>query len=157
MQRINFLHRHPILTLVLLLVLSYGTSSNAQSCSSTVSDVHTFYDFNNVLDGWTHDNTDDFDWRLRSGRTPSNNTGPSGAIEGSHYIYVEASNPNYPSKVTILNSPCYDLPAGTNATATFRYHMYGSRVNQLELQYTTDDITWSNLWSRNGDQGCIKY
>ena len=153
MQRINFLHRHPILTLVLLLVLSYGTSSNAQSCSSTVSDVHTFYDFNNVLDGWTHDNTDDFDWRLRSGRTPSNNTGPSGAIEGSHYIYVEASNPNYPSKVTILNSPCYDLPAGTNATATFRYHMYGSRVNQLELQYTTDDITWSNLWSRNGDQG----
>ena len=37
---------------------------------------------------------DDFDWSLRSGATPSSETGPRYGAGGSgFYIYIEASNP----------------------------------------------------------------
>ena len=39
------------------------------------------------------DEFDDFDWTVQSGKTPSDETGPSEAFDGKHYIYVEASNP----------------------------------------------------------------
>ena len=36
---------------------------------------------------------DKFDWTLRSGPTPSEQTGPSSAYSGNYYIYIEASKP----------------------------------------------------------------
>ena len=42
----------------------------------------------------TQSSSDDFDWTLRSGSTPSSETGPNSAYGGSgFYIYIEASNP----------------------------------------------------------------
>ena len=36
---------------------------------------------------------DTFDWTLRSGSTPSDQTGPRMAYSGQYYIYIEASKP----------------------------------------------------------------
>ena len=36
-----------------------------------------------TLGNWTQDNTDQFDWTLRSGSTPSSGTGPSSGVGGS--------------------------------------------------------------------------
>ena len=39
------------------------------------------------------DKTDDFDWTIHKGATPSHGTGPDTAADGSWYMYLEASNP----------------------------------------------------------------
>ena len=36
--------------------------------------------------------TDDFDWTVNEGRTPSKGTGPKSAAKGKKYIYIETSN-----------------------------------------------------------------
>ena len=47
-----------------------------------------------TLCGMTQSSSDDFDWTLRSGRTPSSETGPNYGYGGSgYYIFIEASNP----------------------------------------------------------------
>ncbi|HHG85224.1 MAG TPA: T9SS type A sorting domain-containing protein, partial [Bacteroidetes bacterium] len=96
---------------------------------------------------------DDIDWTRNSGGTPSSNTGPTSASEGSFYVYVESSSPNYPSKRTILTSPCFALPSAA-ATLTFQYHMWGAAMGSLNLELSTDNgSTWASVWSRSGDQG----
>ncbi len=99
--------------------------------------------------------SDDIDFTIWSNGTPSNNTGPSSASEGSEYIYVEATNPNFPAKTAILGSPCYDL---TNKIGQlkFDYHMYGANMGSLEIEVSIDGgQTWSStpIWSKSGDQG----
>ena len=39
------------------------------------------------------DDTDEFDWSVGSGPTPSAITGPDAAQEGAYFIYIEASSP----------------------------------------------------------------
>lgn len=41
----------------------------------------------------TQDQSDDFDWTLHHGSTPSDNTGPERAHSDNYYIYIEASEP----------------------------------------------------------------
>ena len=47
--------------------------------------------FETDLGAWTNDSGDDADWTRNSGSTPSINTGPASADNGSTYLYVEAS------------------------------------------------------------------
>lgn len=107
------------------------------------------------LGGWSQGTGDDFDWTRRSGSTPSSNTGPSAASQGSFYMYVEASAPNNTSKTTYFNSPCFDLTTLNSATMSFKYHMYGiASMGSLTLQASIDNgSSWSALWSRAGNQG----
>ncbi len=110
--------------------------------------------FNNTIGQWSQEANDDFNWTVRTGGTPSNGTGPSGAAEGSHYVYMETSNPNSPSKVAILNSPCLDFTGMTEAHATFQYQMTGNAVGTIRLEASTNSgITWTEVWSKSGDQG----
>jgi len=111
--------------------------------------------FDNTFGLWANPTEDDLNWVRRTGSTPSSNTGPSGAAHGTHYIYIESSSNGigYPNKTAILESPCYKIPSGPGMYLNFRYHMYGSTMGSLELEITTDDITWSTLWSKTGDQG----
>ena len=57
------------------------------------------------------DTTDDNDWTLRTGSTPSPNTGPQGdhTTGAGIYYYVEASSPNYPNMVFTTYSPTFDI------------------------------------------------
>ena len=124
------------------------------SCNSTVSSFPYSEGFENTLGAWSQDTSDDFDWTVRTGGTPSNSTGPSGANEGSYYIYVEASSPNFGSKTTTINSPCFNLAGVNAAEATFSYQMTGNSVGTVRLEARDDSSqTWTELWSLSGDQG----
>lgn len=131
-----------------------GGGGGGATCTSTITSFPYAEGFEGTLGAWTQGSGDDFDWALRQGTTPSSNTGPNGASEGSSYIYVEASSPNYPSKVTILNSPCFDLTSASQATVEFQFHATGNSVGETVLQASTDNgSSWTNVWSLSGDQG----
>jgi ribosomal protein L18E len=109
--------------------------------------------FEDGLGMWMQDPADDFDWRLRSGATPTSSTGPSGAIDGSIYLYVESSDPNYPTKTGIITSRYFDLTSLTNPKLEFIYHMYGSSMGTLKVEASTDGKNWNTLLTRSGDKG----
>lgn len=128
------------------------TQSGGISCSSTVSLPYS-EGFESSFGSWSQATGDDINWTRNSGGTPSSSTGPSAAQEGSNYIYIEASSPNYPSKVATLNGPCVDLAGESAATFNFKYNMYGASMGSLALQASTDGNNWSNIWSKSGNQG----
>jgi hypothetical protein len=128
-------------------------SGGGTGCNSTINNFPYSNGFENTLAGWTQDTGDTLDWTLQSGGTPSGSTGPVGADQGSFYIYVEASDPNF-SKTAILNSPCLTFASGTTPVATFRYQMTGNAVGTLRLQARADGATsWSTVFTETGDQG----
>lgn len=129
-----------------------GTGGGGGSCTSTVSSFPYSESFESG-EGWTQGTGDDMNWTRRSGTTPSSGTGPSAADDGTFYMYMEASSPNYPSKNATFESPCYDLTGVTNPEFSFSYHMLGSAVGTLALEASTDGTSWSSLWSQSGDQG----
>ncbi|MCK0108347.1 DUF5011 domain-containing protein [Flavobacteriaceae bacterium S0825] len=126
-------------------------------CSGGISSFPYAEGFENTLGAWTQSSSDDLDWIVDASGTPSNNTGPSSAVQGSYYIYVEASgnNTGYPNKRAILNSPCFDLSALTEATFSFKYHMFGdSDMGTIDLEISNDEgSTWTSIWSQSGNKG----
>ena len=137
--------------------INVTTQSNASNgCTGDISSFPYTATLENNLNGWTQDNTDDLNWTFRSGTTPSSNTGPSSAAQGSYYLYVEASgNTGYPNKGAILTSPCFNLSSASQATFSFAYHMYGaSDMGTFALQASTNNgATWTSVWSDSGNQG----
>jgi chitodextrinase/uncharacterized Ntn-hydrolase superfamily protein len=115
--------------------------------------------FEGTIGDWTQVTSDDLDWLVNSGGTPSNNTGPVSADEGSFYIYVEASGngTGYPNKQAVINSPCYDLSSETFAVFSFSVHQFGSSdMGSISLEASGDDgQTWDTLWNQAGNQGDI--
>ena len=100
---------------------------------------------------WTQATNDDSDWTHYSGSTPSSATGPSGAKDGTFYAYIEASvlGVGYPNKKAVLQSPCFDVSALSQATFKFSYHMY-TEDNQgsIGLEASNDNgATWLPIWS----------
>lgn len=133
--------------------VDYSSCSASSGCLASVIALPSNQGFESSFGVWGNDSNDDFDWARRSGSTPSSNTGPASASEGSYYAYMEASYPNYGSKDAILNSPCYYVTV-SNAYARFKYHMYGATTGTLRFQVSTNNGTsWSTLWTRTGDQG----
>jgi V8-like Glu-specific endopeptidase len=123
------------------------------TCPTTAAIFPYNESFENTIGDWVQDNTDDLDWTIFSGATPSNGTGPTAANDGTYYIYVEASNPNFPSKVAIIESPCFDLTAITDPELSFDYHMYGANMGSLEVQVKTSGTNWNTLLTRINDYG----
>ncbi len=113
--------------------------------------------FENTIGAWTQSSADDLDWSLRTNGTPSSNTGPTSASQGSYYIYVEASGngTGYPNKRAILTSPCFDLNGLSNPTFEFDYHMYGStNMGTLDVDISTDNgASWTSIWNESGNKG----
>ncbi|WP_299209724.1 M36 family metallopeptidase [uncultured Dokdonia sp.] len=124
------------------------------TCDSTVASFPYNEGFENTLGAWSQGSGDDFDWTLRTGGTPSTGTGPTAAFQGSYYVYVEASDPNFGGKTTILNSPCFNLAGVSSPTANFHYQMTGTSVGTVRLEARLDgENTWTEIWSQTGDQG----
>ncbi|MEX2597472.1 MAG: S8 family serine peptidase [Salibacteraceae bacterium] len=97
--------------------------------------------------GWVNEEngkTDDIDWRVFFGSTPSNQTGPSGDntqnVAVGRYIYLEASG-NCTEQTAELLSPCIDLTQANEAKLTFYYHMYGAEMGELHV-----DVYDGNSW-----------
>lgn len=113
--------------------------------------------FESSIGAWSQATGDDLNWTRDANGTPSNNTGPSSASDGSFYMYVEASGngTGYPNKQAIFNSPCFDLSGVSTAEINFDYHMFGSsNMGSISLQASGDDgQSWQTLWSQTGNQG----
>lgn len=124
------------------------------NCATTITSFPYAEGFESGIGVWAQGTTDDLDWTNQSGGTPSSSTGPTAANQGTRYMYIEASSPNYPSKVAHLISPCFNLSTLTSVNLTFSYHMYGSAMGSLFVDASTDGgTTWTNgIWSASGNQ-----
>jgi hypothetical protein len=106
--------------------------------------------FENTLGMWQQSTTDNFNWTILSGATPTTSTGPDAAYDGSYYIYTEANN------ITTGWTANLELPVDftnvDNPEISFYYHMYGTNMGSLHLDVY--DNTWHNdVWSLSGNQG----
>lgn len=129
-----------------------GNGGGGDQCSGNVSSFPYTENFESGIT-WNQSTGDDFNWAQNSGGTPSNNTGPTAAGQGTFYAYMEVSNPNFPSKSAIITSPCFDLTSVTDPEISFQYHALGANVGTLVLEASTDGSSWTSLWSITGDQG----
>ncbi len=133
------------------------TTLDVSGCSGGITSYPYNEGFENTLGAWTQSTADDLNWIVDANGTPSSNTGPSSASEGTYYIYVEASGngTGYPNKRAILNSPCFDLSLLSDAEVTFKYHMYGSNdMGTIDLEISDDDgVTWTSIWNQSGNKG----
>jgi len=135
--------------------LSIGEDAGMEGPDCASSESLPFADgFENGEGNWLQDTNDQLDWDINSGGTPSGQTGPSSASEGSNYFYIEASSPNYPAKTARITSPCIDLSQVSESMVMFNVHMYGSRMGELSLEARSEeDGNWSTLWSQAGEIG----
>jgi len=92
---------------------------------------------------WDNVKGDNFDWTQKSGGTPSSNTGPAGADEGTSYLYIETSSPRRPNDKAILRSP--PLILSGSVVMKFRYHMYGADIGSLKVKANEKE-----MWSKDG-------
>ncbi|RNC88234.1 MAG: DUF5011 domain-containing protein [Winogradskyella sp.] len=129
----------------------------ANGCSGGISTFPYSEGFESGIGAWTQSSADDLNWTVDANGTPSNNTGPSSAVQGSNYIYVEASGngTGFPNKRAIITSPCFDLSSVSEATFSFNYHMFGStNAGSVSLEVSDDEgASWTSLWSQTGNQG----
>ncbi|MGV6830203.1 MAG: immunoglobulin-like domain-containing protein [bacterium] len=133
-----------------------NVTNPTSGCTGSVSAPYS-EGFENTLGAWSQSSADDIDWTVDASGTPSSNTGPSSASQGSYYIYVEASGngTGYPNKRAIINSPCFDLSGMTSPTFDFDYHMYGATdMGTIALEASTDNgNSWTSVWSESGNKG----
>jgi uncharacterized Ntn-hydrolase superfamily protein len=136
----------------------YDIGENTPYCRQTVS---TFpYAMNFEQSTWEQEvatcNINSSWIRSRFG-SPSADTGPSGANQGTLYTFVEASNidgQGTSPRDAYIGSPCFVIPSNATANFTFDYHMYGADMGTLSLTASNDGgNNWTTLWSRTGDQG----
>ncbi|WP_431133209.1 immunoglobulin-like domain-containing protein [Psychroserpens mesophilus] len=133
-----------------------NVSESSTGCSGGVSSFPYNEGFENTLGAWTQSSADDINWTVDANGTPSSNTGPSSAFQGSYYVYVEASgSAGYPTKQAILNSPCFNLSTLSEATFTFKYHQYGSaNMGTFDLEVSDDEgASWTSIWNSSGNLG----
>ncbi|HIG32728.1 MAG TPA: hypothetical protein EYQ09_04755, partial [Flavobacteriales bacterium] len=94
-------------------------------------------------------------WRKDNLGTGSSGTGPINgqpSADGAYYLYCETSG-QY-SKIANLHSNCIDLNNFTAPSFVFSYHMLGATMGTLNVDVSTDGaITWTNIWTKTGDQG----
>lgn len=115
-----------------------------------------------LQDGWhnaANFSTDDIDFRVNTGSTPSTGTGPvvdhtTGTTVG-HYLYTEASG-GCDSSTAMLYTPCIDLSGTYRPAASIWYHM---RSDQNVIGKLSVDIHDGERWHLNavspliGNQG----
>ena len=64
-------------------------------------------------------------------------------------MYIEASNNVNTGPFTLTSSTFVECVG----EVSFYYHMWGFYMGTLELEETTDSVSWSTIWTKSGDQG----
>jgi hypothetical protein len=110
-------------------------------------------DFETGLTHWVNVTGDQRDFTRQTGPTVSANTGPSGAHEGSWYVYAETSSPALTGDRYWLQTASA-FTAGPSTELTFYYHMYGITIGTANIYVSTDSgLAWSSaLWTLAGQQ-----
>ncbi|KAK3093169.1 hypothetical protein FSP39_012134 [Pinctada imbricata] len=114
---------------------SSGSDNDELSCGFESSDLCGF-----------SQTVTSFQWKRRSGSTPSSSTGPSGANEGQYYMYTEVSGSWSTGSNAILESAS-TFSSGTKCVQ-FDYNMNGNAIGTLDVM-AGDTV----LWSLSGNQG----
>lgn len=128
---------------------TFNVGSNG--CSSELSTFPFTEGFESGIGIFTQATYDNYDWTRQSGSTPNNRTGPSGAYEGSWYLFAQGKNNNLDA---VIESPCLSISNVSNPTVDFAYSMNGSSIGTLRFEVSTNNgATWTTLWSRAGNQG----
>ncbi len=133
-----------------------GPGPGGDECTGDIASFPYSESFEGNIGDWSQDSGDDLDWTVDSNGTPSTGTGPTGAVDGTSYIYVEASGngTGFPNKRAILNSPCLDFSGLTSPTLSFQYHMVGSAIGTFDVEARTDNTgNWTSVFNRTGAQG----
>ncbi len=107
--------------------------------------------FENDLGIFVQSSTDDMNWELREGTTPSRGTGPASAFNENNYLYLEASRNKF--KTAILNTGCLDLTGLDKPIFSFAYHMYGFYMGSLSVKISRDGGLFETVFEKAGDQG----
>jgi len=106
-----------------------------------VQDFERFEEGTELSSFWEQLETEDLDWTVLSGPTPSKvhvnggGTGPDGDHTSGtgNYIYVEASGDNHPGKRMDMLTPVFDLSHITDTELSFWCHMFSADGNMGEL------------------------
>ncbi|MDG1440425.1 MAG: fibronectin type III domain-containing protein [Flavobacteriales bacterium] len=130
-----------------------GPYSFSTSCGIDLSPYFENFD-SGLSQCWIQETSDQFDWSINSGTTPSTPTGPSDDITGGgNYLYIETSSPRTPGDSAIINSNFIDISNLSNPELSFSYHMFGASIGELSI-WITDATGLSNqIFIKNGDQG----
>ena len=114
-------------------------------------------DLGNDLIGGTIEIGGGIAWRCDTSGTLTPNTGPtfdhtSGDAQG-RYLYMESSG-SCAGEQAVFLSPCMDLPTGSTFALSFWYHMFGSGMGELHLDFLSDGVwTTDVMVPIVGDQG----
>jgi hypothetical protein len=121
--------------------------------STSITAFPYIEDFDNNGGFLTDLTSDSIDWDLNSGSTTSSATGPSGdhTTDTTNYLYVEASSPNSPDKLAVIEGPCMKIDTLNNPYLEFWYHMWGGDMGTLSVEIS-DGLNWVKAWERSGDQ-----
>ncbi|XP_072014802.1 thyroid hormone-induced protein B-like [Amphiura filiformis] len=107
-----------------------------------------------TLCGYIQDDTDDFEWTVLSGATPTNKTGPtvdvSYGTDYGKYIYTEATGQAVGDKARILTPSFIPDPGVPEVCWKFEYHMYGADTGSLSVKVYGQS---TDLWSKTSNQG----
>jgi len=100
-------------------------------------------------------------WQVDNNGTPSANTGPSAAQDGTFYAYTEATNGSN-GQVWNLNGPCFSFPVNSAPYISFYNHMFTNvgvaGMGYLYFQVNTNPTgiaNWITLFADSGDNGDI--
>ncbi|XP_033638977.1 MAM and LDL-receptor class A domain-containing protein 1-like [Asterias rubens] len=142
-------------------VLLEGTAGPSYMGDISIDDIkfHTgicppgeLCDFENGMCGYTQDKTEQFDWKLHKGHTPSYGTGPSHdhtyQTSAGHYMYAEMSSPQVTGDKTRLDSPKYSKTPGR--CLQFWYYNYGYNIGTLNVYKKANDV-YNLIFSRDYD------
>ncbi|PWH84824.1 fibronectin type III domain-containing protein [Brumimicrobium oceani] len=111
----------------------------------------TSSDIGDCWDSSPNNTTSAYRWNVGSS-TSSTNTGPNSAYSGSNFFYTEASSGSN-GATAYLYTPQIDLSGLTTPQLVFYYHMYGSDINTLNVQVSTDNgLTWTTEETIVGEQ-----
>lgn len=117
-------------------------------------DMYLFSNFDNEeLNFLQNVDSDDFDWTLHSGSTPSSATGPQSAKSGQYYMYIEASAPRAEGDKAILSSEIVKFSSVHERCLRFSYHMYGSAIGSLAVYFQGNSTNKTLTFQKIGDQG----
>ncbi|HSK13977.1 MAG TPA: M12 family metallo-peptidase, partial [Phnomibacter sp.] len=130
-----------------------STNVGSNGCTLQFPALPFTESFETGLGNWIQSANDRFDWRRNSGGTPTGNTGPTGAVHGLHYMYIEANDASSGAQA-ILESACLDLTALSNVHFAFAWHMFGNQMGSLSLEISENTGgSWTRLWGRSGNYG----
>ncbi|TNE28891.1 MAG: PKD domain-containing protein [Bacteroidetes bacterium] len=111
-----------------------------------------FPDLGSLEPCWTRSDTTSFIWSVENLNTFPNNSGPDGdhTTGSGNYMYTDFRSTANVS--TFLQMPNIDLSPLDTPELRFFYHMYGAAIDHLKVQVKTASSSWTDVWSRNGQQ-----